>query len=272
MTYKIGVLGNGGSYTDLGPINSLASDNFIPELIWPRLNHFPLTPYDRAITALGNIDCAIQAEKDGFHAVFINTVGDYGINAMRSATNILIVGAGESTMAMCSNISSNFSIVTVWPPKLNFIYQERITNCAMENRCVSIRNIVGDKELNIASEAGDIISRMNRSNSSILTRAIEEIKLAVEEDGAESIILGCTCMAKIAPEIADQVNIPVLEPVRTGYKTTETILSLGLMHSDITFSKAKSENTNALDNLISGKEFGILNDADCDFCVVDEDK
>ena len=38
-----------------------------------------MTPYDRGLTALAYLDCALEAEKNGFDAVFINTVGDYAL-------------------------------------------------------------------------------------------------------------------------------------------------------------------------------------------------
>ena len=78
MTYRIGVLGTGGGATDnnISPILEIAGEGFKPELIETRLRTFPITPYDRGLTAIANLDCAIEAERAGFDAVFINTVGD----------------------------------------------------------------------------------------------------------------------------------------------------------------------------------------------------
>ena len=148
MTYRIGIIGTGAAPTGTNvppaPIAEIAAQGFAPELIEPRLRTFPMTPYDRGLTALAYVDCAVEAEKAGFDAVFINTFGDYGIDEMKSATNMVVVGAGEATMAMCRNTGRHFSIVTIWPPKMNFIYHERLSSCGMESRCVSIRNVLVD--------------------------------------------------------------------------------------------------------------------------------
>ena len=271
MTYRIGIIGTGGAPTGSNvppvPIADLATPEFAPELIETRLRTFPMTPYDRGLTALAYVDCAIEAEKVGFDAVFINTVGDYGIDEMKSATDMVVVGAGEATMAMCCNNGRHFSIVTIWPPKLNFIYHERLRNCAMDNRCVSIRNVLEDKDVNGVEGAGATVSNLKDHNQSLQDRIIDAIDKAVSEDGADTIMLGCTCMAPVGPDIAARVSVPVFESMRTGYMTVESLLTLGVRHSDVAFPKPNPENLSAVGSLIAGQ--GNLDlGSDCEVCVV----
>jgi allantoin racemase len=269
MTYRIGVLGTGGGATDnnISPILEIAGEGFKPELIETRLRTFPITPYDRGLTAIANLDCAIEAEKAGFDAVFINTVGDYGIDEMRSATSMVVVGAGEATMAMCCNVGRKFSIVTIWPPKMNFIYHERLRNCAMEDRCVSIRNVLNNDEVKGVEGAGAAANDLKNGDTSLQDRIVQTIESAVSEDGADTIMLGCTCMAPVGPQIAKRVSVPVLESLRTGYKTTEAMLSLGIRHSHQAFPKADPANLDAVGALIAGQ--GNLDlGGDCAVCVI----
>ncbi|MEQ8736226.1 MAG: aspartate/glutamate racemase family protein [Rhodospirillaceae bacterium] len=273
MTYRIGVIGTGG-----GPANSsappagiaeIAGDRFAPELIETRLRTFPMTPYDRSLTTLAYIDCAIEAEKNGFDAVFINTVGDYGLGEIRSATDMVVVGAGEATMAMTCQTGARFSIVTIWPPKLNFIYQERLRTCGMEGRCSSVRNVLSDNEVEGVEGAGSTVLGLADHNAQLIDRVLQEIENAVLEDGADTIMLGCTCMAPIGPQIAAQSAVPVLESMRTGYAAVESLLTLGLRHSQITYPKARKENLSAVDKLISGQ--GNLDlGGDCEVCIVSD--
>ena len=60
---------------------------------------------------------------------------------------------------------------------------------------------------------------------------MRECDRAIAEDGADTIMLGCTCMSPAADAIAARVDAPVLNPLSTGYKATEMALSLGLSHS-----------------------------------------
>ena len=274
MTYRIGVIGTGAGYTgnSIPPaaIAELAGAGFKPELIETRLRNFPMTPYDRSLTVLAYVDCAIEAEKAGFDAVFINTVGDYGIDEMKSATGMVVVGAGEATMSMCCNIGRKFSIVTIWPPKLNFVLHERQRNCAMEDRCVSIRNILSDDDVAGVKGAGRAVTSLAEQDVSIQDRTLAAIEAAVSEDGADTIMLGCTCMAPVGPEIAKSAPVPVLEPMRTGYKIAETMLSLGIRHSHQAYPKANPASLDTVGTLITGRgnvDFG----GDCEVCVIPQE-
>ena len=273
MSFRIGVIGTGAAPSGTGvapaPIREIAAPGFAPELIEPRLRTFPMTPYDRGLTALAYLDCALEAEKAGFDAVFINTVGDYGIDEMKSATGMVVVGAGEATMAMCCNTGRRFSIVTVWPPKLNFIQEERLNSCGMQNRCASIRNVQEDREIGGVEQAAATTESLKDRNESLKQRIVEAIRAAVSEDGADTIMLGCTCMAPVGPEVAAQVDVPVFESMRTGYKTAEALLTLGVRHSDIAFPKPNPDNLAAVGALVAGQgnlELG----GDCEVCGIAE--
>jgi allantoin racemase len=269
MTYRVGIIGTGAGYsgnaTPPSAIAELAGAGFKPELIETRLRTFPMTPYDRGLTVLAYVDCAIEADKAGFDAVFINTVGDYGIDEMKSATDMVVVGAGEATMAMCCNVGRKFSIVTIWPPKMDFVYLERLRNCGMDSRCVSIRNVLADADVTGVEGAGQAITSLKEQDASIQDRILAAIDIAVSEDGADTIMLGCTCMATVAPEIAKRASVPVLEPMRTGYKLTETMLSLGLRHSHQAYPKADPANLETAGALITGRK-SVDPDDDCEVC------
>ncbi len=272
MTYRIGIIGTGaaptGSNIAPAPIREVAAQGFAPELIEPRLRTFPMTPFDRGLTALAYLDCALEAEKAGFDAVFINTVGDYGIDEMKSATDMVVVGAGEATMAMCVNTGRRFSIVTIWPPKLNFIQHERVSGCGMQDRCVSIRNVQEDSEVEGVEQAAATTANLKDRNESLKGRIVDAINSAVSEDGADTIMLGCTCMAPLGPAVAAQVNVPVFESMRTGYKTAEALLALGVRHSDAAFPKPNPENLTAVGTLVAGQGNVDLG-GDCEVCVID---
>ena len=272
MTYRIGIIGTGAAPTgaNIPPpaISEIAAPGFSPELIEPRMRTFPMTPYDRGLTALAYLDCALEAEKAGFDAVFINTVGDYGIDEMKSATDMVVVGAGEATMAMCVNIGRRFSIVTIWPPKLNFIQHERVSSCGMQDRCVSIRNVQEDREVEGVEQAAATTANLKDRNESLKERIVDAINSAVSEDGADTIMLGCTCMAPLGPAVAAQVNVPVFESMRTGYKTAEALLALGVRHSDAAFPKPNPDNLAAVATLVAGQGSVDLG-GDCEVCVID---
>lgn len=271
MDKRIAVIGGGvGRKNPLGPIDEVRSPGFAATLFAPRLKVFPHTPLERGLSMLAYLDAGIEAEKAGYDAVFINTCGDYGIEEMRSALRIPVTGAGEATYAMAATVGKRFSVVKIWPPRMNFITEGVLKASGTDGRCVSIRNVLRDDEVVSTSTAVAHIGAMQEHNRSIIERTLDQIQQAVDEDGADSIVLGCTCMAAIGPDIIDLSPVPVLEPMRTGYKVAEMGLCLGgRQTSRVTYPRANPGLLGAVDDMVSHMRNRELS-ASCDMCVVAE--
>ncbi|MEK9944842.1 MAG: aspartate/glutamate racemase family protein [Alphaproteobacteria bacterium] len=270
MTQRIAVIGGGvGRREPLGPIEEVRSADFEATLVNPRLKVFPHTPYERGLSIMAYLDSAIEAQKAGFGAVFINTMGDYGIDEMRSALRIPVVGAGEAALTMSATVGRKFSVVKIWPPRMNFITEERLRSTGADARCASIRNVLRDDEVVSTTTAVGAIETMNDHNEDFTQRVHDAVRLAVEEDSADSVVLGCTCMAVIGPEIADRAPVPVIEPMRAGYVATEAMLRLNLTQSRVAYPQANPDLLRATEDMIANMERPNLS-ADCDMCVVSE--
>lgn len=236
---KIAVIGTGfrrkGDQTPPDEILTVRVDGFDPLLVETRMPAFPANEINRNLSEVANIEAGLRAEAEGFDAVFINTVGDYGLSALRSAIRIPVIGAGQATMHAACQLGSRFSIVTIWPPQLLFIYHGLLQLYQMEDRCVSIRCVSADDEFDSLSEEENFVTDMRRGEITQQDRIVRQCEKALSEDGADTIMLGCTCMSPIAHEIAARVDAPVLNPLTTGYKATEMALSLGITHSIIKY-------------------------------------
>jgi allantoin racemase len=62
-------------------------------------------------------------------------------------------------------------------------------------------------------------------------RVSREIALAVAEDHAEAIVLGCAGMADLASALSLEHGVPVLDGVACAIKLAEGLVSLGLRTS-----------------------------------------
>ena len=183
----------------------------------PRIGAFPHTPYDRLLVDLAHVDAAERAAADGVDAILIDSTCDWGIEAIRAAVDIPVVGAGEVGITEASAGGRRFGIVTIWPPALEFLYTERARSVPGGENCTGIRYASGDHELARLGEDDSVIARMDRREEPVLERLVEECRRSVEEDGAEAILLGCTCMAKTAPLIEERFDeVPVIEAARSA--------------------------------------------------------
>lgn len=63
---------------------------------------------------------------------------------------------------------------------------------------------------------------------------VEQGKKAIEEDGAEVLILGCTGMTGMAQKLSEALGVYVIDPLPTAVKLAETLVSLKLSQSKLT--------------------------------------
>jgi allantoin racemase len=273
---RIAVVGTGFRPTGAGAppqeIAEIAGSGFRPRLVEPRFGAFPRTPYDRNLAALGNIDAGIEAEKEGFAAVFLNTFGDYGIVELKSALHIPVIGAGEAAMALAAILGRRFAIVTVWPRSMNFIFDERVAACAMTGRYAGIVNIFDDEDI-VATERGDAddpVSAMRAGAEAIVDRIVAGAEGVLAKGEADTIILGCTCMAPVGRAIAARLAVPVVESMAAGYKMAEMLVTLRLKQSAVAFPKPPPERLERIGRLLSGAPVPA-GDEDCPVCVFTAD-
>ena len=60
-------------------------------------------------------------------------------------------------------------------------------------------------------------------------------RAAIEEDGADVIVLGSTTMHQSHAYLAARLGVPVINPGLLAYKVCEMLLELGLTHSKRAF-------------------------------------
>ena len=59
----------------------------------------------------------------------------------------------------------------------------------------------------------------------------EQSRLALDGDGAQVIVLGCTGMAQVAGRVQKELKVPVVEPASAAIQLAETYIRLGLTSS-----------------------------------------
>ena len=68
-------------------------------------------------------------------------------------------------------------------------------------------------------------------NSSARQQIERQIELAMDEDGAEAIVLGCAGMADLTRALSDRYGLPVIDGVCAATKMVEALVSLKLSSS-----------------------------------------
>lgn len=163
-----------------------------------------------------------EAEQEGVDACIVNCFADPGVRASREAVKMLVLGPCESSLMVAAALCNKFSVVTVLKNVANII-EENARIYGISDKLASVRAV----EIPV--------SELHRDNERTAKALFEEGKKALEEDGAEVIVLGCTGMTGMAERLSKELGVPVIDPIPTAVKFAETLISLGLSHSKISF-------------------------------------
>lgn len=181
--------------------------------------------YDMTLMEMAVIEAGMRAEEEGFDAVCINTVSDSGLSALRSRLSIPVLAPGQSSFHLASMLGHKFSILTMWP-RWYPLYRKTLKEYGLESRLASIRSI------DVRPDAEALLA----GKEEVVFAKLEEVaRQAVEEDGADVIVLGSTTMHQSHAYLASRLPVPVLNPGVVAYKMCELFLDLGLAQSKLAY-------------------------------------
>ncbi|MET0364612.1 MAG: aspartate/glutamate racemase family protein [Sphingobium sp.] len=228
---------------------------------WPsRVGVFPSTPVERAMQAIGHLEAGLRAAEAGVDAVAIDSLGDYGLDALRAALAIPVVGSGEAGMAAAAAYG-RFAIVTVWPRSMNFVPEDLLDAYGYRDRCIGIRNVGEEDVLGAIAGPDGYLDRVNRADTSILGKVVAEIEAAIA-DGADAILLGCTCMSPMAAAVAAAVSAPVINPLA---EAAQKAMALAMEGGPKGVTTDRADLVRRMVDAIAGEA-----DENCPVCVVAE--
>ena len=223
---KLAILGTGDAdtlnATTPAPIVAAARD-FQPELRAVPGAVFPDTPAARERCARSYLDAGLLAERDGYSGLYINTFGDYGLAELRAASRIQVTGSGEGAIRTAQAAGQRFAIVTIWPPALRFIYDAVLAATGATLDCVAIHHLSEDPDLATLDQPDNFVTDMQACGMTTMARIREACRRGLEQDGADVIVLGCTCMQPTAA-LLEAAGVPVIEPMVSGYRYLESLV------------------------------------------------
>lgn len=165
---------------------------------------------------------AEEYNKGDVDAVFVNCFGDPGVRAAREAFEIPVFGGFEPAIHIALGLGDRIGIVTVLKNVVPMI--RGAVNCAgLEKRVTTIRT------LNIPV--------LELENAELLMSSLyAECKKAIEEDGVEVLVMGCTGIVGIddamkSKLLADGYDVPVLEAGVCAMTMAGLYVRMGLNNS-----------------------------------------
>jgi Asp/Glu/hydantoin racemase len=135
-----------------------------------------------------------------YDAIVVAAFGDPGLTALREIMPIPVVGMTEAAVLSACQQGGRFSVIAI-SQRIQAWYRECIASYGLEGRLASIRAL--DEPL---QHIGQVQENQGE-------RLVELGRRAVEEDGADVLILAGAPLAGLARSVADQMPVPALDGV-----------------------------------------------------------
>lgn len=178
--------------------------------------------YEEYLSIPGAVAAVIDAEKSGYDGVILGCFGDPGIDAIREMVKIPVVGPGETSVMVASLLGLRLSIITVMDSVIP----------SLEKLALSV---VADKKLASVRAINTPVLELRKDPEATLLKLLDAAKLAIDQERADVIVLGCMSMAfmEISSQMQKTLGIPVVNPAVVALKVLE-----GWIVSQLTHSKA----------------------------------
>jgi allantoin racemase len=241
MTSHIAVIGTGfrpqGDTRPPPEIANIVSGGFEAELVEIPDGIFPGDHEARAIVDIQYRDAGRRSQDAGFDAVYINTVGDYGLTELRGELKIPVIGSGETAYRTASTFG-RFAVVTIWPPALDFIRARVLAQSGTADNYLGVTNLSADEDMDTLPDEENFVTDMRACSLTSMQNIREARDAAIETGGAAAVILGCTCMAPAAAMLPAYDGAVTLDPMTLGYRFAEYCLTHRLLPQDAEYNQA----------------------------------
>lgn len=150
-----------------------------------------------AVAAHAAIDC-YNAQSESYDAVILACFGDPGLAALQEIADVPVFGLAESACRATAQKGQPFSIVTGGERWIAML-RDYLMPLGLTEHLASIRTVDTTGSQILADPQGS------------LDKLAQACRLAANEDGATSIILGGAGLVGLAGRIAGDVPVPVVD-------------------------------------------------------------
>lgn len=177
------------------------------------MQHLEYNAYE--MVAAGPTMGAIRwGELQGYDAAVIGCFYDPFLRAARELTRTMAVTApAEASLHIASTLGERISILvgrSKWIPEMH----ENVVKYGFQDRIASFRKL------------RMTVSEFQKDPACTEERILEEARKAVEEDGADVIVLGCTIEFGFYKKVQDELGVPVIDALVAPLRYAELLADI----------------------------------------------
>jgi Asp/Glu/hydantoin racemase len=170
------------------------------------------TRFESLLGAYATAELA-AAHHERFDAVVVAAFGDPGLGGLREVLPIPVTGLTEAALASAHLLGQRISIIAI-SQRIQAWYREVVASYGFGSRLASIRAL--DRPL---SSIGGI---QEEHAHALITLA----ERAVDEDGADVIVLAGAPLAGLARTLAGRLPVPTVDGVSSAVRHAESMVAL----------------------------------------------
>jgi allantoin racemase len=149
----------------------------------------------------------------GPNGVVVAAFGDPGMPALKELADVPVIGITEAALCAAALQGHRFSIIAI-SDRIRPWYLDCVERFGLGGRLASIRSI---------NETLNAIGSVQQDFKETLLALSRQ---AVEEDGADVVILAGAPLAGLARELRGQIPVPVVDGISAGIRMAEAVVGL----------------------------------------------
>lgn len=193
------------------------------------------------------VKTAQRIQEKGYDGIWLSDFDMCGVEACREVLDIPIIGGFPPSAFTALALSQRFSIITILPSTVS-MQREHIYTYSLQSGFASIRDI----NEHIVTYSNQLRSKgvpcpdniLEWNEADICEMVFRQAKAAVLEDGAQSILLGCTGFIDVARPVSERLTselgayVPVIDPNQAGFTFLVSLVRMSLRPSRVCYCKA----------------------------------
>ncbi|MFP5021666.1 aspartate/glutamate racemase family protein [Pseudonocardia phyllosphaerae] len=174
------------------------------------------------LAAVGMADAVSRLLRAGepFDAVVQAGYGEHGREALQELLDVPVVDITEAAAATAMYLGHRYSVVTTLDRTVPLI-ADRLLLAGLDRRCASVR------------ASGLAVLELEQEPQRAVAAIVEQARLAIDEDRAEVICLGCGGMAGLEDHVRAETGVPVVDGVPAAVTVAESLVRQGLTTSKV---------------------------------------
>ena len=164
-------------------------------------------------SVVGPLCGLIEREGNNTDAFVIACFSDPGLHSARETTTRPVMGISESGITTALTLGEKFGIIAILPEGITR-HKRYIRQMGLEGR------LAGDRAIGVGvtglSAEEEVESRMTAVGRKL-----------IEEDGADTLIMGCAGMARYRHRLEDTLGVPVIDPSQAAVADAIAAVRLG---------------------------------------------